>query len=432
MPRHRIDRAFLRDITATGDYQNFADAELRGFAVKVTPAGKIAYCIRWVKPDGSHGRKVIGSWPQMNPGEARELAKKEMANVDKKNDSTAEILERNKRRQSATKIVAAQITLGSFVSGDYRDWQTTHRKTGDATIDRIRSVFADLLDKPLDAFDAWVIQKWRTERLKAGIKESTVNRDINALRAVFSRAVEWNKLSAHPLTTIKRLKETGGNVVRYLTPEEETALRDAIEKREARERQGRESANQWRAQRGYDLMPAITDLDHADHLKPMVLVSMNTGLRKGELFSLLWSDVDLGRAALTVRDEEAKSGKTRHIPLSAEAREALATWKRQTDGEGLVFKSATGGKFNNTTKAWTALLESAGIAAFRWHDMRHHFASRLVMAGVDLNTVRELLGHSDFKLTLRYAHLAPEHKAAAISVLDKPRAAMTCKSAEPV
>jgi site-specific recombinase XerD len=74
---------------------------------------------------------------------------------------------------------------------------------------------------------------------------------------------------------------------------------------------------------------------------------------------------------------------------------------------------------HDVNTSWGNVLVDAKIENFRWHDMRHHFASHLVMAGVDLNTVRELLGHADLKMTLRYAHLAPEHKAAAVAKLMK-------------
>jgi site-specific recombinase XerD len=97
---------------------------------------------------------------------------------------------------------------------------------------------------------------------------------------------------------------------------------------------------------------------------------------------------------------------------------ALKNWQKQTEGE-VVFPGKKKEQFNHTKRSWQSLLKLAAIDHFRWHDMRHHFASQLVMAGVDLNTVRELLGHSDIKMTLRYAHLGPEHKAAAVGLLVK-------------
>ena len=99
----------------------------------------------------------------------------------------------------------------------------------------------------------------------------------------------------------------------------------------------------------------------------------------------------------------------------------LTGWRTQSaSAEGLVFPSATGERLDNVTKAWTSVLGAAGITSFRWHDMRHHFASKLVMLGVDLNTVRELLGHSTYAMTLRYTHLAPQHAAAAVARLVGP------------
>jgi integrase len=96
----------------------------------------------------------------------------------------------------------------------------------------------------------------------------------------------------------------------------------------------------------------------------------------------------------------------------------LHGWRDQaSDNEGLVFPGRNGGALNNVRRSWEGALRVAGIKRFRWHDLRHTFASKLVMAGVDLNTVRELLGHSDYKMTQRYSHLAPEHKAAAVAKL---------------
>ena len=97
----------------------------------------------------------------------------------------------------------------------------------------------------------------------------------------------------------------------------------------------------------------------------------------------------------------------------------LARWMDQHPGEDedLVFPGKDGAPLTNVDSAWGSIVKAVKLQDFHWHDMRHHFASRLVMAGVDLNTVRELLGHADLKMTLRYAHLAPEHKAQAVAKL---------------
>jgi len=150
---------------------------------------------------------------------------------------------------------------------------------------------------------------------------------------------------------------------------------------------------------------------------PGVILVSNAGLRRGELFSLQWENVDLQQAILTVEGAYAKSGKTRHVPLNMEALNVLKAWHNQTTGNELVFHNKDGKRFDTIKKSWGTILKSAGIKEFRWHDLRHHFASRLVMLDVDLNTVRELLGHADISMTLRYAHLAPEHKANAVAKL---------------
>ena len=124
----------------------------------------------------------------------------------------------------------------------------------------------------------------------------------------------------------------------------------------------------------------------------MTLV-LNTGLRRSEALSLSWEQVNLGNSPhLTVLAAYAKSRKTRHIPLNAVAVKDLKRWGRQGSMKGLVFPSAGGGELKSIKTAWGKLMRDAKIEDFRFHDLRHDFASQLVMKGVDLYRVKELLG----------------------------------------
>jgi integrase len=129
--------------------------------------------------------------------------------------------------------------------------------------------------------------------------------------------------------------------------------------------------------------------------------------------------VDLAQCRVTVRGASAKSGLTRYVPLNTDARDVLRAWRREgSDGaDDLVFPGPQGERMFSLKTAWQKIATTAKLDGFTFHDLRHTFASKLVQAGVDLNTVRELLGHADIKMTLRYSHLAPEHKAAAVAKL---------------
>jgi integrase len=118
--------------------------------------------------------------------------------------------------------------------------------------------------------------------------------------------------------------------VRYLSKNEATALRSALDARELKIKQARDSANRWREKRNYDTFPCLSDQTFADHLKPMVLISLNTGIRRGALLQLTWHDICFSKAILTIPGNISKSNKTRHIPLNQEALSTLQAWYEQS------------------------------------------------------------------------------------------------------
>ncbi len=154
----------------------------------------------------------------------------------------------------------------------------------------------------------------------------------------------------------------------------------------------------------------------SEHLKPIIIVALFTGMRKSEILNLKWKDVDFSKRMIYLLD--TKNGEKREVYINDIVYSTLLGVKRNPDSP-YVFCKKNGKPYGNVRKSFAAALKNAGVKDFRFHDLRHTFASQLVMTGIDLKTVQELLGHKDFKMTLRYTHLSPDYKRAKVDYFCK-------------
>lgn len=386
------------------------DSELRGFLVRVETGGTKSFFLDY-RLRGRRNRHRLGVYPNLSADGARALAQATAGDVARGIDPQAR--RRAEREQTERERLS---TLRAFLAERYEPWAKAHLKSAEFQLARIRSDFAEDLDQSLLAFDLQMVEKVRERWKKAGAAPRSINRDIQRLQSVLSRAVEWGVLDNHPLRGLKPMKADKTGRVRFLSEQEEKALRKALADREEKLRQARIRFNTWRVARGRQPLPERAG-DLADHLRPLVLVALNTGLRRGELLGLEWGAVDFSAKLLTVVAETAKSGHTRRVPLNTEALSILAGWydrQGKPNSDALVFPGAEGERMTRIDTSWRSLMKAAGLQNFRLHDCRHHFASRLVQRGVDLYTVKELLGHSEIAMTERYSHLAPDNLRLAV------------------
>jgi integrase len=213
---------------------------------------------------------------------------------------------------------------------------------------------------------------------------ATANRHLATLKHMFTKAVEWEMVEDEVLKKVRRVKLLPENNrrLRYLSKEDTKALVEACK----------------------------------PHLRPIVETALNTGMRKEEILSLEWErHVDLKHGFILL--DTTKNGDRREVPINQTLRETLQGLVRHINSP-YVFTDKRGKRFDNVVRSFKSACKTAGIKDFRFHDLRHTFASHLVMAGIDITTVKELLGHKTLTMTLRYAHLAPSHKVKAVEALE--------------
>jgi len=360
------------------------DSEIQGLVLRVEPSGKKTFYLDYrEKTTDKRNSFKIGDAAVLTVSQAREVAKTKLADIIR-----------------GIPIITGkkpdEITVGEIFEL-YRKQVLVHHKSTNAEnfISRDFGIFFPRACSTLTGED---LATWRSEEKKKGKKASSMNRASNAFLAMVRWARENDKIAICPLIQkkVKKLPESDSvEIIRYLSPDERNRLLTVLDKREK---------------------PG-----EPDYLKTIVLVALNTGIRRGALLKLRWDDIAFETRTIRLRRDTAKGDKQNFIPMNPIVFRVLSEWRqfRQRTGLGeFLFIGPTGKSMHDVRSSWEKTIRDADIENFRWHDLRHDFASQLVMAGVSILTIKELMTHSRLDQTLRYAHLAPDQKQEAVDKLE--------------
>lgn len=240
----------------------------------------------------------------------------------------------------------------------------------------IPHINAEIGTKAIGGITAQDIQAF-CNKVEARTSASTANRHLTLIKAIFNKAKTWGLFHGENPCVAVKMKKEPNHRLRYLTKPE---IKNLLENCDPR-------------------------------LYPVVACALMTGMRKGEILNLQWQDIDLG--SNTIQILQSKSGKPRKIPIMPPLRAILEDLGPHPAGS--VFNMP----YITLRRHFKMALEASRITSFRFHDLRHTFASHFAMTTGDLPTLQQILGHAGIQMTLRYAHLSDNHMAAKMALLSK-------------
>lgn len=299
-------------------------------------------------------------------------------------------LEYNKDRLNLS--LPTNLTLDQYLL-KYFEYTKTNKAISTYNIEleitkAIKKFFKDI---ELSKINTLAIENYKSSRKSLGLKPATINKELSVLRFMLNKALEWGYLDKTPKFKLLKLPKTP---IKYLTIIEINKILD--------------NSTEW--------------------LKPMILVMLSTGMRRGELLNLRFDDIDYDRKRITVIS--LKTNNYRIIPMNIELYNIVKWLKlnyvnpknqkiilRQPQQRNYLFCKPDGTKLKGIRTSFNKACKKAGVSATP-HTLRHTFASHLIMNGADLVTIKELLGHSSISTTMIYSHLSEEHKARSIEKLN--------------
>jgi len=270
----------------------------------------------------------------------------------------------------------SKLYLEKYSKANKKSWKTSDW----VYLRRLRPEFGTY---ELSKISPLMLEDYRLKRLKEGKKKSTINRELSCVRKIFSVAIDWGFFAdSNPVSKIKFYSEKEHIRERILIESEEVRL----------------------------------FAEANSYLNPMLRVALYTGMRRGEVFKLRWENVSFEKQEIKI--SESKSGRERRIPINSVLFDLLYVLKSKNGKDEYVFTNPkTGKSYVDIKRSFDSVLKKVGMEDFHFHDLRHTFASRLVRNGVDLNTVKELMGHSSIVTTQRYLHSQRKEKMAAVESL---------------
>ena len=306
--------------------------------------------------------------------------------TDFKVASQVYITQRNKYIQCKAAGKLAPIKLKDLLATYMRDYAKVNKSSfarDEIAIAHLNDYMGDKLTSDISPRDLERYKSSRRATLRADkpITGATVNRELAILKTAFNKGIEWNLVDSNPVERVKFFSEKDRGRTRYLSTDEKEKLLVAA----------------------------------SPELRRFIIIAIKTGMRLSEILSLKWTDTDSNANEILVR--KSKSGGMRFIPLHPDVVDVLGSLPKHGQ---YVFSSARGERFCRSGWVRTQferVVEKIGMRDFHIHDLRHTFASELVMKGVDIKTVSELLGHSSTRMTERYSHLSPQHKSLAVNLL---------------
>jgi integrase len=344
----------------------FCDTHVRGLLIQANAGGKMlpTYFLRF-KRQGKTAYDRLGTVKELTLMQARKIATEKKVEYAKA-----------AKQPPTSKPLQSEMPLDAFMTEHYFPHAKLHKRSWvrDDQLYRIR-IKSKFGETKLSELTRYQVQQFQNELSTSGLSPASQDHHIKLIRHALNMAVEWEFIERNVLKGVKLL-----NV--------ENQLHDV--------------ATDEQLQR-------LVEILRTDHNRPVCNILMyllSTGARLSEALTATWGQVDLERGLWTIPASTAKSKKSRTVPLNESAIWVLAEAAKMERCEAIFANPATGKPFTTITRVWYRLRKAAGIEKMRIHSTRHQFADLVISSGRSLYDVQVLLGHSDPRVSQRYAKLS--------------------------